>query len=68
MARNSRVAQANAAVEAELEEYSDEVDAEEVEDEPADEVDTSTRLIQPISYNRSLLDLYRKLSFFHISD
>jgi len=63
MARNRLVAQANAAVEAEVEYYSDEVDEVEVDEEVGDELDTSSRLIQPQSYNRSLLDLYRNLPF-----
>lgn len=54
---DSRVAQANAAVEEELE-YSDEVD-EDGEDDLDGEMDTSSRLRQPLSYNRSLLELYR---------
>jgi hypothetical protein len=53
----SRVALRNAAVEED--EFSSEVDAdEEEEEEEDDELDTSTRLLQPVSYNRSLLDLY----------
>ena len=55
--RNPRVAAANAAVEEEIN-YSDEEDFEQ-EDEPTDEIDTSSRLIQPQSYNRSLFELYR---------
>ena len=54
---DSRVAQANAAVEEELD-YSDEVDEAEEEDLYG-EMDTSSRLRQPLSYNRSLLELYR---------
>jgi hypothetical protein len=61
MAAASRVAQANAAVE-EYEEYSDEVDEEEDDVDPGDEVDTSGRLRQPISYNRTLLELHRRIS------
>ena len=57
--RDSRVAKANAAVEEELEDYSDGVDDEEFEDETTDDLDTSARLIQPLSYNRSLWELYR---------
>lgn len=63
MARNRLVAQANAAVEAEVEYYSDEVDEAEVDEEIGEELDTSSRLIHPQSYNRSLLDLYRDLPF-----
>jgi len=56
----SRVAQANNAVEEELENYSDEEDVEENDDdETSGELDTSSRLRQPLSYNRSLMDLYR---------
>ena len=55
------VARKNAQVEAEND-FSDEVEEEEDEDEDPDEfsdqLDTTTRLIQPASYNRSLLDLY----------
>jgi len=59
----SRVAQSNAAVEEydysdELEEEEDEEDEEEEEEEASAELDTSGRLIQPASYNRSLIDLY----------
>ena len=54
---DSRIAQANAAVEEEMD-YSDEVDEDE-EDNLDGEMDTSSRLRQPLSYNRSLLDLYR---------
>lgn len=55
--RLSRVAEVNAAVEEELE-YSDEADEEE-QDELDGEMETSSRLRQPLSYNRSLLELYR---------
>jgi hypothetical protein len=54
---DSRIAQANAAVEEEMD-YSDEVDEDE-EDNLDGEMDTSSRLRQPLSYNRSLLELYR---------
>lgn len=58
--RKTRVAEANNAVEDELENYSDEEDIEENDDdEMNDEIDTSSRLRQPLSYNRSLMDLYR---------
>jgi hypothetical protein len=58
--RKPRVAEANNAVEEEMENYSDEEDIEENDDdEPTDEIDTSSRLRQPLSYNRSLMDLYR---------
>ena len=54
------MAEANNAVEDELENYSDEEDIEENDDdEMNDEIDTSSRLRQPLSYNRSLMDLYR---------
>ena len=53
---DSRVAQANAAVEEEMD-YSDEVDEEE-EDYLDGEMDTSSRLRQPVSHHRSLLELY----------
>jgi hypothetical protein len=57
---SSRVAQANAAVEDELGTYSDEVDEEDVNDEiNGEELDTTGRLGQPLSYNRSLMELYR---------
>jgi hypothetical protein len=58
--RKTRVAEANNAVENELENYSDEENIEENDDdEMSDELDTSSRLRQPLSYNRSLMDLYR---------
>jgi len=57
--RVSRVAQANAAVEDELDNYSDEVDDEEDDNSDGDEIDTTSRLMQPSSYNRSLMELYR---------
>jgi len=53
---DSRVAQANAAVEEEMD-YSDEVDEDE-EDYLDGEMDTSSRLRQPVSHHRSLLELY----------
>jgi hypothetical protein len=56
---SSRVAQANAAVEDELDTYSDEVDEEDVDDTNGEELDTTGRLGQPLSYNRSLMELYR---------
>ena len=55
----SRVAAANAAVEQDLDEYSDELD--EAEDGDNTELDISGRLNQPQSHNRSLLELYRGL-------
>jgi len=63
--RHSRVAQANAAVEEELQ-YSDELeeDGDETDDEDTGQIDTKTRLVQPVSYNRSLLELYRILYNF----
>lgn len=57
---DSRVAQANAAVEEEMD-YSDEVDEDEEGDDLDGEMDTSSRLRQPLSYNRSLLELYRTI-------
>jgi TATA-binding protein-associated factor Taf7 len=59
MSTRSRVAAANAAVEEEVVNYSDEEDEEEEEDDQSDELDTSVRLVQPQSYNRSLFELYR---------
>lgn len=57
--RDSRVAQANAAVEEELN-YSDEEDEGEDDDSiNGEDLDTSGRLMQPLSYNRSLIELYR---------
>ena len=56
---NPRVAQANAAIEDELDSYSDEIDDEGDDDSNGDEVDTTSRLMQPASYNRSLIELYR---------
>jgi hypothetical protein len=56
--RSTRVARANAEIEADLPgDYSDEV--EEFEEEVGDDLDVSGRLVQPVSYNRSLLELYR---------
>jgi hypothetical protein len=60
-ARKTRVAKANAAVEEELEGFSEE-DEEVEEDESDDEFDSSSRLRQPLSYNRSLMELYRNLT------
>jgi len=62
MPSKSRVAQANEAVEEELDTYSDEEDPQLSEDDNVDEIDTSTRLRQPLSYNRSLMELYRTIS------
>jgi hypothetical protein len=56
----NRVAAANAAVERDLEEYSDNED--EAENGNIGELDTSVRLNQPQSHNRSLLELYRMLN------
>ena len=64
MVRRGRIAQANAAVEYELEGYSDEDDQE---FENNDELDTSSRLKQPVSYNRSLVELYRILFIYSFS-
>ena len=56
--RSARVARANAEIEADLPgDYSDEV--EEFEEEVGDDLDVSGRLVQPVSYNRNLLELYR---------
>ena len=57
-ASNGRVAAANAVVEEEIEGYSDEVEEEAEDDETAGELDITARLNQPLSYNRSLLELY----------
>lgn len=59
----SRVAEVNAAIEDEVVSYSDEEDAEVDDIENLDEVDTSSRLNQPLSYNRSLMELYRAFLF-----
>jgi hypothetical protein len=58
--RHSRVAQANAAIEEELQ-YSDELEEEDddTDDEDTDQLETKERLVQPVSFNRSLLELYR---------
>jgi hypothetical protein len=58
--RHSKIAAANAAIEEELE-YSDELeeDADDTDEEETDQIDTKGRLVQPVSYNRSLLELYR---------
>ena len=53
--QKSRVTFVNLAVENRLD-YSDE---EEETEEETEGVDTSSRLIQPVSYNRSLQELYR---------
>ena len=56
----SRVAQANAVVEEQFEDFSDEM--EEVSElDPGEEMDTSQRVSQPKSYNRSLKELFRTL-------
>ena len=62
----SRIAEANAAVEDEVVSYSDEEDAEVDDNENLDELDTSSRLNQPLSYNRSLMELYRAFLFIHL--
>lgn len=60
----SRVAEANAAVEELVDTYSDEEDMElDDDDENLEEIDTSSRLNQPLSYNRSLMELYRASLF-----
>jgi hypothetical protein len=56
----ARVAAANAAVEAEMQGHSDEMEEEEVVDGDSGELDTSRRLNQPQSHNRSLFELYRE--------
>jgi hypothetical protein len=64
---HSRVAQANAAIEEELQ-YSDELeeDDDDTDDEDTGQLDTKGRLVQPVSYNRSLLELYRiSYQFLH---
>jgi hypothetical protein len=60
----SRVAEANAAIEDQIDSYSDEED-EELDDETLQEVDTSSRLNQPLSYNRSLIELYGPSLFIY---
>ena len=55
----SRIAEASAAIEDEIDTYSDEEDDRIDDDENLEEIDTSTRLNQPLSYNRSLMELYR---------
>jgi len=67
MSRRSRVAEANAHVEEEFDEFSDEED-EEIEQEETDDLDLSTRLNQPVSYNRSLFELYRTLASLHLTN
>ena len=62
----SRVAEANAAVEDEVDTYSDEEGEELDDDENLEEVDTSSRLNQPLSYNRSLMELYRTSLFIRL--
>lgn len=67
--RNSRIAAANAAIEEELD-YSDELeeDGDDTDDEEADQIDTKGRLVQPVSYNRSLLELYRTIVVIFLTD
>jgi hypothetical protein len=62
----SRIAEANAAVEDEVDTYSDDEDEELDDDENLEEVDTSSRLNQPLSYNRSLMELYRTPLFIRL--
>ena len=59
--RKTQVGEANVVVEEEQQNYSDEEDIDDNDDdnESSDEIDTSSRLKQPLSYNRSLMDLYR---------
>lgn len=60
--RRTRVAKVNAAVEEDLDGFSDDADEDAEDDESNDEFDTSSRLRQPLSYNRSLIELYRNLT------
>ena len=62
----SHIAEANALVEDEVVTYSDEEDAELDDDENLEELDTSSRLNQPLSYNRSLMELYRTSLFIYL--
>jgi len=61
----SRIAEANAAIEDQVDSYSDEEDEDLDDDENLDEIDTSSRLNQPLSYSRSLMELYRASLFIH---
>jgi len=59
----SRIAEANAAIEDEVDTFSDEEDGQVEDDENLEDLDTSSRLNQPLSYNRSLMELYRISSY-----
>jgi len=56
-----RVQQANAAVEDAVQDYSDENESELDENDGGDGVAIDDRLPIPASYNRTLLELYRKI-------
>lgn len=58
---SSRIQQANAAVEDGVDEYSDELDEELEDDNGGDDVDFGSRLPIPVSYNRTLAELYRRI-------
>jgi hypothetical protein len=58
---SSRIQQANAAVEEDIQNLSDELDEEVDDDDAGDDMDFGGRLPVPVSYNRTLLELYSNI-------